>query len=112
MTYSRKVRATALSTLTIVAMGLPLACAAAGPESYDKTKVTVSYDDLDIASRDGATVLYSRLKRASRQACDYRTTQRIMSVREIAEARQCYRDSLEAAVRGIDSDALTRVHKG
>lgn len=110
MTYSRKLKATTLSTLTIIAMGLPLACAAAGPGTLDETRVYVSYSDLNIKSKDGARELYSRLKRASRQACDYRSSQHVMSVREIAEARECYRESLDAAVRNIDSDTLKRVH--
>lgn len=112
MKYSGKLAKITLTALATVALGLPVASIAAGPGALDTTAVSVNYQDLDIRSRDGAVELYSRLKRASRKACDYRSSQRVMSVREIAEARECYNNSLDAAVTSIASDALTRVHSG
>lgn len=110
MKNTRNPRATAWSSLVIIALGVPLACIAAAPGAVDETNVKVSYSDLNVDSREGAAALYSRLKRASRQACDYRPAHRVMSVREILEARQCYQESLDAAVQGVGNKALTRVH--
>jgi UrcA family protein len=54
------------SLLTVASLTASFAMAedAAAPH-----KVTVHYDELNMASNSGATVLYARLRSASRQVC-------------------------------------------
>ena len=83
----------------------------AAPSQLDQQlTVTVSYRDLNVHSDEGARELYSRLQRASRKACDTRNRRVVGSLRELAKARQCYNETLSAAVETVDSDALTRLH--
>ena len=74
--------------------------------------VSVSYDDLNIDSRSGASALYKRLQRASRAVCDMRTLREAGSVSEFRRASSCYAATLDTAVRGIESATLQRIHSG
>ena len=90
---------------------LSVASLAAAPDQFKQTEVIVEYYDLDIHSDKGAKTLYSRLQRASRKACALRG-RGISSLREVADAKRCYSESLSAAVEQIDSKALKRLHSG
>lgn len=104
MNLRRKVQIVMMTAALTVSMA-----AAAGANQYNEVSVKVTFYDLDVQSDEGAKTLYSRLQRASRRACDVR--QRGVSLRDIADARRCYAESLSAAVEKIDSDALHRLHK-
>ena len=106
-----KQRRTALSIVLAAALSVSVTAMAAGPNQFKQTKVTVTYYDLNIHSDKGAKTLYSRLQRASRKACALRG-RGIHSLREVADAKRCYSESLSAAVDRIDSEALTRLHSG
>ena len=106
----RKSYPSVIWTLGVIGMALPLSSNAATPSQFEKISVKVSYADLNIESDAGARALYSRLKRASRKACNVKSLTSAGSLREVRSASRCYDQTLEAAVREIDSDALTRIH--
>ena len=83
----------------------------ATPSQFKDVSVKVSYADLDIHSEAGAKVLYSRLKRASKQACNYESYPQ-SGLGEVRKAKACYRDALDEAVAGIDSKSLHDIHSG
>ena len=91
--------------ITLPAIGL-----AAAPSQFEVVSVKVSYADLNIHSESGAKVLYSRLKRASKEVCDVGSYQDHGSFSVARKAKTCYRDALSKAVGHIDSDALKEVH--
>ena len=107
---AKKAATTAIAAATLIAFGFPLSASAAAPSQIEKVSVKVAYNDLNIASYSGAKTLYARLQHASRKACSFRSSSRVVSVSESAEARRCYSSTLEAAVKKIDSDTLTEVH--
>ncbi len=85
---------------------------AAAPTQFDDVSVKVSYADLDIHSKAGARVLYSRLKRASEAVCGIQSHVINGSLAVTLKARACFRETLEASIDKIDSDALGEVHAG
>ena len=93
-----------LATIVFVALGAP-AVAAVGGES-----IKVSYADLNLEEEDGALSLYRRLKRASKQACDYRGLNIAGSAGRLAETKQCYLAALSGAVERIDNEMVTKLH--
>lgn len=101
-----------VALLAVLGVGAPAIVLAASPSQFDTNSITVSYADLNIESAEGARVLYTRLKRASREACDVHTLTVAGSVRRVAQAQACYREALSEAVEEIDSDALTKIHAG
>jgi UrcA family protein len=101
-----------VSLLAAAGIGLPAASYAAAPTQFGDVSVRVSYSDLDIQSKAGARVLYSRLKRASEEVCGIKPHVINGSLAETLRARTCYREKLEASVEQIDSDALTAIHSG
>lgn len=107
---TKKAATTAVAAATLIAFGFPLSASAAAPSQIEKVSVKVAYSDLNIESYSGAKSLYARLQRASRKACSFRPSSRVVSVREASEARSCYNSTLEAAVKKIDSDTLAEVH--
>lgn len=101
-----------LPALAVLGLGIPAAATASTPSQLDGLAITVSYADLNIASEAGARVLYARLQRASREACDVRSLTVAGSVRRVTQTQACYREALSAAVEEIDSEALTKIHAG
>ena len=93
------VRAAVLALVAIVA---PATAYAASPSQLETVSVKVSYSDLNIHSAAGAQVLYGRLKRASKQACNLDPAS-TAGLSERSRAKACYRDTLDKAVAGIDS---------
>lgn len=107
---AKKAATTAVAAATLIAFGLPLSASAAAPSQFEKVSVKVAYSDLNIESYSGAKALYARLQRASRKACNFRPSSRVLSVGEATDARRCYSSTLEAAVKKVGSDTLTEVH--
>ena len=103
-------RKTRLSTLLLLGIALPAAGMAATPSQIDDAAVKVSYADLNIQSEAGARVLYTRLKKASEEVCGIQTHVIDGSLAATLRARACFRETLEASVENIDSDALTKIH--
>jgi UrcA family protein len=69
----------------------------------------VSYAELDINKPRGLEVLYGRIQRAAKIVCGYD-----FSPQELARARQakaCYNDAIDDAVRQINRPTLTAFHR-
>ena len=105
-------RKTRLSLLPLAIIAVPAIAAAAAPTQIEDASIKVSYADLNIQSEAGARVLYTRLKRATEEVCGIQTHVINGSLAETLHARTCYRETLEASVEKIDSDALSRIHSG
>lgn len=108
----KRYRNTIFSLLAAAAVAAPAIGSAAPPRQLDNLSVRVSYADLDIHSTAGAKVLYSRLKRAAEEVCGIRAHIINGSLAQTLKTRECFRDTLEASVEKIDSDALEEVHAG
>ena len=106
-TTNRKYR---LSTLLLLGIALPATGMAAAPSQIDDASIKVSYADLNIHSEAGARVLYTRLKRATEEVCGIQDHVINGSLAATLRARTCFEKTLEASVRKIDSDALSKIH--
>ena len=109
---SKTNRNTWLASLLVVGMAVPATSLAAALSQMDKETVQVSYADLNIQSEAGAKVLYTRLKRASQEVCGIQAHVINGSLAATLRARTCFRETLEASVEKIDSDALAEIHAG
>ena len=101
-----------LLSLLLLGIAVPAIGLAAAPRQSEEVSVTVSYSDLNIQSEAGARVLYSRLKRATEEVCGFESSVASKSLAETSLARACVRETLEASVQKIDSDALAEIHSG
>lgn len=98
---------TATATIAVSATAF-----AAAPSQIDDVSVRVSYSDLNIHSKAGAKVLYGRLKHASEEVCGIQSHTINGSLVSTLKARQCFRETLDASVEKIDSEALDEIHSG
>ena len=103
---------TLVSLLAAFAIAAPASGIAAASGKFDSVSVKVSYADLDIHSKAGARVLYMRLKRASETVCGIQSHIINGSLTRTLKAREYFRETLEASVEKIGSDALTEIHTG
>ena len=101
-----------LSSLLILGIAVPTTGMAAAPSQINDASVKVSYADLNIQSEAGARVLYTRLKRATEEVCGIQTHVINGSLAATLRARTCFEETLEASVKKIDSDALSKIHSG
>ena len=99
-----------ITAFAVFVIGLPLATQAASPSQFEEISVKVKYSDLNINSVEGAKVLYARLQRATRQACNVQSLKIAGSVRNHVMTLKCYEAALDNAVQKVDSDALTSIH--
>ena len=95
-----------------LALGAPSVAAAEADAGLKGTAKKVSYSDLNLEKEEGAVVLYQRLQIAARQVCNVRTFTVKGSLREAAERKACYRDTLDAAVSQVDNQYVNRLHAG
>ncbi len=99
-----------LAVFIVVVLGaLPIASADAG-SALKGVSVKVSYADQKLETKEGANALYWRLKQASKQVCDVRGLKVEGSLKRIREMRQCYRETLSAAVKKVDNELVTQIH--
>lgn len=98
------------AVMTIGALAIPMTAVGASPSQLEDVSVKVSFSDLNIHSDAGAKALYSRLKRASEDACNFDSYIR-SGLSEYQKARACYEEALDEAVASIDSDALQEIHE-
>jgi len=68
-------------------------------------RITVAYDDVNIATPRGADVVLARIVNAARQVCA--SGSGLRGVREAHEIRQCVRFATQQAVREINAPQLT-----
>ena len=107
----KKTMVLGLAGLSMLGLTVPLSAGAAAPSQYETVQIAVSYADLNIQSEAGARVLYGRLRRASDSVCGLQMARKSrLSLSEVTEARQCFRQTLAEAVAAIDSDVLKEIH--
>ena len=70
--------------------------------------VTVRFSDLNLASPEGAGILYNRIRDAAREACGPRFASWYPGVPEKWKA--CYEETLASAIRQIDRPMLTALY--
>lgn len=88
-----------------LALSVATAASAAAVSSAETEVVTrvVRFNDLDIATAEGAAALYGRIVSAARRVCrDARTT----------ETQTCRNVAVDAAVADVGSALLTSIHHG
>ena len=94
--------------ITFLALTLGLAAEQAladGPG--DAKSVQVRFADLDLSKQAGAEALYRRIQGAARLVCG-RVDQR--EVQRYRMARQCYEETIDAAIKKVDLSTLYAVH--
>ena len=99
-----------LATIIVVALGAPAIAVADVNGELRGVSVKVSYADLNLEKQEGAKALYQRLQLASKRACNMRSLREEGSIRDFAQARECYRDALSEAVAEVDNELVTQIH--
>ncbi len=99
-----------MATIIVVALGAPAIASADAKSDLQGVSVKVSYADLNLEKQEGAKALYRRLQQASKRVCDVRGLLVERSVRNMRDARQCYRQALSEAVAEIDNELMTQIH--
>jgi len=94
------------STAWVALLALASAAAGANPEdTEDVQSENVNYEDLNLTTLAGVTLLYSRIERAARLVCGPNTDQSRMG-----QWKTCYRLAVAAAVARVNNPMLTAVH--
>jgi UrcA family protein len=83
----------------------------AGAVSSDSRSAAVSYSDLDLSNVTGQETLYKRLRTASEGVCGPTSISKNRSLSAAANARKCFKSSLNEAVQSINHEALKALHK-
>ena len=99
-----------LATIVVVALGAPAIASASSMIEVENVAIRVSYADLNVEKEKDAQALYHRLKKASKQACDFHGLRNAGSLNRLAETRRCYKEALSAAVEQIDNEMVTNIH--
>lgn len=106
MNINRKNFATRLATIAAGAVLAFGATSAAAATDGFKVSVDVNYADLDLDTKAGAKALYARLETASRNVCGLGSNRDKATLKQLQDARQCYREALKHAVESVGDDAL------
>ncbi len=106
----KKLVKSSIAVIIALGLGTPLIASGAAPAQDEARSVKVNFADLDIENRAGARVLYARLQQASKKACDVNPYVQDRSLMSRAEAKACYKGTLEKAVSRIDSKTLSELH--
>jgi UrcA family protein len=107
---SSKLCQSLVATLAIFALGAPAIASADDKSDFRGVSMKVSYADLNLEKSEGVKTSYRRLQKASRHLCEYRTPRDERSIEVLSDARQCYHNTLSAAVEKIDNELLTQIH--
>jgi|GEM_PF-683690 len=75
---------------------------------YQVRGVSVSFDDLDVSSSEGAAMLYQRLDAAARMVCGEKLALHVTSALEKKRAT-CRTQALSQAVAAVNLPKLTQV---
>ena len=94
------------ATAAVVALFAVSNVASAG-DSSDEVRIEVNFSDLNLETAAGVKKLHSRLQAAARQACSVRQYIETRSLRQVATAKTCYKESLAAAIESINNKRLT-----
>lgn len=76
-------------------------------ERSDADTVTVSFGDLDLSTTHGVATLHTRLQLAAKAVCSRYDGDILL----LSAYRQCFRQSLDDAVRQVNRPTLTAYHQ-
>jgi UrcA family protein len=100
------------------ALLVPIVLAGASPAAADSAaaagmhrQVTVRYGDLDLASSEGAAVLYQRLHKAARTVCGASEIYERRDLQRVYAHRECYERVLSATVQKVSHPILAALHR-
>ena len=77
----------------------------------ERMSVTVPIADLNLNNEEGAKVLYQRLQQASETVCGVRIAREMKCLRSQQLSDECYEQTLSTAVKTVDAEMLTKLHK-
>lgn len=102
----------ALGATFITALGATLIIGAAtsafaAAPAAEAPSVSVSYQDLNLATEQGALALYGRIVAAAHKVCQ---VSEIRDLHQVAAASQCRSQAIERAVRDVGSERLAAVY--
>ena len=101
-------RRVAWTAIGIAAASLLSINAQAGDDPYAAPQKAVDYTDLDLSVATDADKLYARLQRAAKRVCG---GTEVRDLRKVSRQRECYRESLAAAVATVNHNAVTALYK-
>ena len=106
--WSRIARIVA-ATIVIIAVvaGVPASHAEDVATRSDVPSIAVKYSDLNLATEEGARILYRRLEAAATKVCP--EIGYVTELRQNREARQCIAASVEGAAKQIQSAQFAKV---
>jgi UrcA family protein len=98
-----------LMLAALLAASVALADPVSGPQRVGPPPVTVRFSDLNLASAEGARILYHRIQAAARKACGPNFAAWYPGVPQKWNA--CYDETVASAVRQIDRPMLTALYE-
>lgn len=101
-------RRIAWTAIGLAAASLLSINAQAGADPYAAPQKAVDYSDLNLAVPADANVLYTRLQKAAKSVCG---PIEIRDLRKRSKQRECYRESLAAAVATVNHNTVTALYK-
>jgi UrcA family protein len=99
------IAASAIATAALLTFAIPPAAAETAPAA-----IKVAYADLDISSQAGAQTLLRRIHVAAVEACSTDTLHSPLFPRADAQFRDCLIEAKDAAVSGVGSRLVARLH--
>ena len=97
-----------LATVTL-ATGLTVDPASAASAYDDEPKnVVVRYSDLNLSQPQDASILYNRIQRAAREACE---NDEAPSLARLQQFHRCVDQAVANAVAQVSSRQLTEIHE-
>jgi UrcA family protein len=94
--------------LTAIAAGLAAGCANADADRTDDVpRIVVSLAGIDMSTSTGASVVYGRIRSAAQAVCRVNQSR---DLKQIALARDCYRNAVDDAVAQANRPMLSELH--
>lgn len=97
-----------LMLVAMLAASAALADPASGPPKVGPAPVTVRFSDLNLATPEGAGILYNRIRDAATEACGPRFASWYPGVPKKWNA--CYEETVASAIRQVDRPMLTALY--
>jgi UrcA family protein len=94
--------------MTLVAMLVASGTAFAGG-SLSPAPIKIRYSDLNLSTPEGARALYTRIRAAADEICGPNFADWYPGNRN--KYRECYRKTVDAAVKHVDQPMLTSLHE-
>jgi UrcA family protein len=93
----------------LFALALAGSFGAGSAQAVDAPSATVRFADLNLHSAEGVRVLYARIRSAAETVCGTRWS--VWDHRQVWAWQECYRTTLDDAVRRINQPVLTDLHR-